>query len=127
MKLLFVHQNFPGQYKHLAPALAAQGHEVRALGMTERVDLPGVQYQRYGTRRASTKGLHPWVVDFEAKVIRGEACAQAARRLRESGFVPDLIFKSDKSAFTGLQMDRLLHDLREGKLPAEAEDDEDLS
>lgn len=42
-------------------------------------------------------------------------------------FVPDLIFKSDKSAFTGLQMDRLLHDLREGKLPAEAEDDEDLS
>ncbi|BDI03639.1 glycosyltransferase [Sphaerotilus microaerophilus] len=91
MKLLFVHQNFPGQYKHLAPALAAQGHEVRALGMTERVDLPGVQYQRYGTRRASTKGLHPWVVDFEAKVIRGEACAQAARRLRESGFVPDLI------------------------------------
>jgi hypothetical protein len=28
MKILFIHQNFPGQFKHLAPALAAQGHEV---------------------------------------------------------------------------------------------------
>jgi hypothetical protein len=31
MKLLFLHQNFPGQFKHLAPALAARGHEVVAL------------------------------------------------------------------------------------------------
>ncbi|MFZ1726988.1 MAG: glycosyl transferase family 1, partial [Albidovulum sp.] len=31
MKILFVHQNFPGQFLHLAPALAARGHEVLAL------------------------------------------------------------------------------------------------
>jgi len=31
MNLLFLHQNFPGQFKHLAPALAAQGHRVLAL------------------------------------------------------------------------------------------------
>jgi hypothetical protein len=24
-KYLFIHQNFPGQFKHLAPLLAAQG------------------------------------------------------------------------------------------------------
>lgn len=28
LKILLVHQNFPGQFKHLAPALVAQGHEV---------------------------------------------------------------------------------------------------
>jgi hypothetical protein len=28
MKVLFVHQNFPAQFKNLAPALAAQGHDV---------------------------------------------------------------------------------------------------
>ena len=33
MKILFVHQNFPGQFKFLAPALAAQGHDVTAMTM----------------------------------------------------------------------------------------------
>ena len=56
MKILFIHQNFPGQYKHLAPALAAQGHEVRALGMRASVSLPGVAYTRYGTQRGSCRG-----------------------------------------------------------------------
>nr|MBP6678196.1 glycosyl transferase family 1 [Paracoccus sp. (in: a-proteobacteria)] len=31
MKILFVHQNFPGQFLHLAPALEARGHQVLAL------------------------------------------------------------------------------------------------
>ena len=91
MKVLFIHQNFPGQYKHLVPALIAQGHEVWALGMTQRVQIPGLRYVRYGSKRGSTKGLHPWVVDFEAKVIRGEACASAAQRLKANGLTPDLI------------------------------------
>ena len=33
MRLLFVHQNFPGQYRHLAAHYAAQpGNEVVAVG-----------------------------------------------------------------------------------------------
>jgi hypothetical protein len=32
MKILFIHQNFPGQFKYLAPALVQQGHTV--VGMT---------------------------------------------------------------------------------------------
>ena len=31
MKILFIHQNFPGQFLYLAPALAARGHDVAAL------------------------------------------------------------------------------------------------
>ena len=31
MNILFIHQNFPGQFKFLAPALAEAGHHVRAL------------------------------------------------------------------------------------------------
>jgi glycosyltransferase involved in cell wall biosynthesis len=33
MNILFIHQNFPGQFRHLAPALAAAGHRVDALAM----------------------------------------------------------------------------------------------
>jgi hypothetical protein len=36
MKLLFIHQNFPGQFKHLAPALAQQGHTVVDRGANAR-------------------------------------------------------------------------------------------
>ena len=28
MNVLFIHQNFPGQFKFLAPALVQQGHRV---------------------------------------------------------------------------------------------------
>ena len=44
MKILFVHQNFPGQFKHLAPSLAAQGHAVAALGINKpEHPTPGVK------------------------------------------------------------------------------------
>ena len=33
MKILFIHQNFPGQFKFLAPALAEAGHDVVAMTM----------------------------------------------------------------------------------------------
>jgi glycosyltransferase involved in cell wall biosynthesis len=91
LRILFVHQNFPGQYKHLAPALAARGHEVHALTINQQVPLPGVIVHRYKVGRGSTKDIHPWVIDIETKVLRGEACAKAADRLNDAGFVPDVI------------------------------------
>ncbi|MDP4300784.1 glycosyltransferase [Leptothrix discophora] len=92
MRILFVHQNFPGQYRHLAPALAARGHEVRSLGMSPlAAPLAGVQAMRYGLARGNTPGIHPWVQDIETKVLRGEACVAAAARLDAADFRPDLI------------------------------------
>ena len=92
MNLLFVHQNFPGQYKHLAPALAARpGHSVVALGLQPPPVIPGIQTLRYAVARGNTPGIHPWLLDAETKVIRGEAAAIAADQLRVQGFRPDLI------------------------------------
>lgn len=93
MNVLFVHQNFPGQFRHLAPALAARGHRVVALGTHDRLprDWRGLRYLRYPIGRGSTRGIHPWVVDLETKVIRGQACYRAARKLQEAGFSPDVI------------------------------------
>lgn len=91
MRILFVHQNFPGQYKHVAPALAERGHEVHALTINQQIPLPGVTVHRYKVDRGSSKDIHPWVIDIETKVLRGEACAKAAERLKTAGFVPDVI------------------------------------
>ena len=77
MNLLFVHQNFPGQFKYLAPALAQAGHQVRALAI-EGAGLPQIPMLRYRIGRGSSRDIHPLARDFETKLIRGDACAAAA-------------------------------------------------
>jgi len=94
MNILFIHQNFPAQFKHLAPALAAiYGNTVVALTMkkVESGVWRGVRIVPYNTDRGSTPDIHPWVSDFESKIIRGEACFRAALNLRNMGFKPDII------------------------------------
>ena len=93
MNILFVHQNFPGQFKYLAPALVQQGHTVVAF--TLRQDSPskwkGVSIHRYSIQRGTTPEIHPWLSDIETKVIRAEACFRASLKLKSTGFNPDII------------------------------------
>jgi glycosyltransferase involved in cell wall biosynthesis len=93
MNILFIHQNFPGQFKFLAPALVQQGHTVVAMTMqkTEAADWQGVKLEPYTASRGTTPNVHPWVSDFETKTIRGEACFRAALKMKEAGFTPDVI------------------------------------
>ena len=93
MKILCIHQNFPGQYKHLAPALAKLGHHVLAL--TPKVEKPvnwnGVHVVPYKVQGSSTRNIHPWLADFETKILRGQSCYAGALRLKEQGYAPDVI------------------------------------
>ncbi len=75
MKILFIHQNFPGQFKFLAPALAGAGHQVLAMTMQKvgQTEWQGVQLVPYTAGRGTSPNIHPWVSDFETKVIRAEA------------------------------------------------------
>lgn len=93
MKILFIHQNFPGQFKFLAPALVAQGHQAVAMTMQKlkEHEWQGVGLVSYSPDRGSTPDIHPWVVDFETKTIRGEACFRAALQMKARGFTPDII------------------------------------
>lgn len=94
MKILFVHQNFPGQFRHLAPALAANSSNM-VVAMEMKSEKPGrwrgVEIVPYRASRGSTPGVHPWLSDFETKTVRAEACFRAALQLRKRGFVPDLV------------------------------------
>lgn len=94
MNILFIHQNFPGQFKHLAPALAAMpGNTVRALTLAKikSRQWQGVELFSYQLKRSSSKNIHPWLSDLEAKTIRGEACYFAALKMKEKGYYPDII------------------------------------
>jgi len=93
MNILFIHQNFPGQFKFLAPALVAQGHAVTGMTMqkTEASTWQGVRLVPYTASRGTTPKVHPWVSDFETKTIRAEACFKAALQMKAAGYQPDVI------------------------------------
>lgn len=94
MRVLFVHQNFPGQFKHLAAELAADSRN-KVIALTMQKNVPAewrrVRLMHYQPTRSSTPNIHPWIGDFETKTIRGEAAFHAALKLREHGFTPDVI------------------------------------
>ena len=92
-RFLFIHQNFPGQFRHLAPALAEAGHEVRAT--TLRSGSPrvwnGVAITSYKLQDKPVPHQHAWLADMEAKLLRGLACLAAMREMRWEGFEPDVV------------------------------------
>jgi glycosyltransferase involved in cell wall biosynthesis len=92
MNLLIVHQNFPGQYRHLAAALVARGDRVVAIGGPTAQPLQGVTLHRYDPRPAGgVPPCHGWVGDMQTKVLRAEAVAAQVEALRNKGLKLDLV------------------------------------
>ena len=93
MRLLVLHQNFPGQFGTLVQAWSARpGWEVRALGRDSAPGLPGFGgLARYALARKGRPGQHPYLRQMEAATLHGQAVARAMLELRGKGFVPDAI------------------------------------
>lgn len=92
MNVLFIHQNFPGQFVHLATELAkSRQNRVVALSIHKLPVPDGVELRCYSMLRKAVPETHPLIKDMEAKVLRAEACAAAAMQLKRDGFVPDVI------------------------------------
>jgi glycosyltransferase involved in cell wall biosynthesis len=94
VRLLFVHQNFPGQYGRIAAHYAAQpGNQVVAIGekpnLLRRQQLRGVKLLGYELQNLQTT---PFEANLQKAIHRGRRVATAAAVLRRSGFVPDIIF-----------------------------------
>ena len=94
MKILFIHQNFPGQFLHLAPALAARGHEVVALTDEKNQRETGVNTLRYRSPEPRPDPAHTrFGTTYTEMTDRAHRVARAARLLRDRhGFQPDVIF-----------------------------------
>ena len=87
--ILFVHQNFPGQFKHLAPALSGK-YNIHSVSMIPS-NIKGISHHIYSPYRESSMNIHRLAMEFETKIIRAEACADMAYKLKGEGFNPDLI------------------------------------
>src|SRR5665213_108182 len=90
--VLFVHNNFPAQFRDLAQLLVARGVRCAAISQAHAAeDVPGVPFIKYGLPRGSTFGIFPLAVRAEADFIRGSMALKAAERAKSQGFDPDVI------------------------------------
>ena len=95
MNILFVHQNFPGQFRHVAPELARLGHRVVALGVNATPHkLRGVEhlFHQPGTDDGLREGAPAALAELHGKLVRGDSAARAMTGLKARGFVPDVVF-----------------------------------
>ena len=83
MHLLLIHQNFPGQFRDLAPTWLTSGHQVTAIGSTAEAPT-GLQWQ----------GLRYLQYQFEqepSQLERGLAVAELVQQLIDQVCPPDLV------------------------------------
>ncbi|KPF87080.1 hypothetical protein IP81_19115 [Novosphingobium sp. AAP83] len=92
MTILFVHQNMPGQFRHLAAELAKNpAYRVIFLTRREGVTMPGIITARYPFKEAPPPPAEPLVRSIATSVHFGTAVAKAAVEMTAKNIVPDLI------------------------------------
>ena len=94
MRILLVHQNFPGQFRHLAPALEARGHQLVALTAEKNQQSTATRTYRYPMPDTPPDPRHSRLgTTYTAMTDRAHRVARAAIQLRDRvGFRPDVIF-----------------------------------
>jgi len=100
MRFLFIHPNFPAQFRHLAAALAGNSaNRVVFATRNERPEwiIPGVEKLVYKEKAEQENkdgpgATHPMARSFDAAVRNGLETAQALDGLKAKGFVPDVIY-----------------------------------
>jgi glycosyltransferase involved in cell wall biosynthesis len=92
MNVLFVHNNFPGQYKHIAHALARDSQaRIVAIGSSTAQAVSGVNLLKYSLSDVDVSATHPFARRFDIECHRAEQVLYRLSSFATSGFVPDLI------------------------------------
>ena len=99
MHLLLIHQNLPGQYRHLLTYYGQQP-ECQVVGLGEmkrlreniRQPIPGVRLIGYDTPPAASGATPAMLRTTEAAVQRGQHVLSALLRLKKAGFYPDVVY-----------------------------------
>ena len=92
MKLLIIHQNFPGQFRHVAVAALARGNvSVTAVGRNTAPGLSGVNIHRYPSGARAPGSTHPYLRHFEDAIIDGQQVLAILKVLKSGGYFPDVI------------------------------------
>ena len=93
MNILFLHRNFPAQFRHILPIFASDpNNKVVFITNNETVNMKNVMKVQYKLKREVPDDCHRYLRFYEECVNHGQACAEAAIALKNQGFKPDVIF-----------------------------------
>ncbi|MBR0800503.1 glycosyltransferase [Bradyrhizobium jicamae] len=91
MRVLFVHQNFPAQFRHVAQFLEQAGDQVIAVTDAKNTQARLVKTLEYHVEPALVGTPPPPLAPFAGQVVRARAVAEVMLNLRNKGFIPDLV------------------------------------
>ncbi|MGA9381531.1 MAG: glycosyltransferase family 4 protein [Phormidium sp.] len=95
MKILFLHPNFPAQFRHVATALAKDPNNEVLFGTkfeNPEWQIPGVRKVLFKPSREARAETHHYVRFLENGVLHGQAVFRIAEQLKAEGFVPDIVY-----------------------------------
>lgn len=92
MRLMVIHQNFPGQFRHILQAWANRsGWEILGLGRETAPGLPNIRWFKYKLHREVGTTQHQYLRQMESAVLHGQAVARALQQIKKKGYAPDVI------------------------------------
>lgn len=93
MKILFIHPNMPGQYKHLARIMAEDKNNKVVFITKEKPDIniPNVTKVEYRSTREVQPDTHRYLINFERAIFQGQEVWRVCNQLKQKGFTPDII------------------------------------
>lgn len=92
MRILFLHPNFPAQFRHLAVLLGKDPKNQVVFGTKKaNGNIPGVNIVLFKPTRDAHASTHHYVRPLESAVLQGQAVFRVAEQLKAVGFVPDVI------------------------------------
>ena len=95
MDIVFIHGNYPAQFRHLAAALGSSGTH-RVIFLTAREDaasqpINGVEIRQLALHRKPSEATHHYLIATEEAVLKGQAVLRALHELVQEGVNPRLV------------------------------------
>lgn len=91
MIYLFLHQNFPGQYRHVVRMLADRGDTVYFISQPNKNAMAGVHKIHYTVQHPQAYNGHPLSGEIDRAIRAGYAVAEVCKMLKNQGVQPDLV------------------------------------
>lgn len=92
MRILFIHQNCPGQYKHLVMHLKEDPkNDIVFISKPNGNTVSGIRRIDYKLHREPNPHTHHYLTGTENGVLHGQAVARVLISLKEKGWKPDII------------------------------------